>query len=218
MSYRTGIAALAIAALTLAPSVARAQAPSATKSAQKVDDSTLDKRIETRLKADAMLKHDKIDVDVKDTVVTLTGTVHSHGQSQRAERLAKIAGVSRVDNKLEVETAATTGAGEKTGKTMDKAAAKSEKAMDKAADKTKSGASEAGEAITDAWITTKIKTDFVGEDALKGSDINVDTNNHIVTLKGTVATPAGRTRAMEIARTTKGVTRVVDNLTISPKK
>jgi osmotically-inducible protein OsmY len=128
-----------------------------------------------------------------------------------------------------VETAATTGAGEKAGKTMDKAAAKSEKTMekagaksektmDKAVDKTKSGASEAGEAITDAWITTKIKTDFVGEDALKGSDINVDTNNHVVTLKGTVATPAGRARAMEIAKTTKGVTRVVDSLTISPKK
>ena len=40
--------------------------------------------------------------------------------------------------------------------------------------------------INDAWITTKVKTNFVNEDLLKGSDINVDSNNHVVTLKGTV--------------------------------
>jgi osmotically-inducible protein OsmY len=58
----------------------------------------------------------------------------------------------------------------------------------------------------------------VGEDALEGSDINVDTNDHVVTLKGTVASGAGRSRAVAIAKATKGVTRVVDELTISPKK
>src|SRR5437762_3249610 len=74
------------------------------------------------------------------------------------------------------------------------------------------------QAITDAWITTKIKTDFVNEDALKGSDINVDTNKHVVTLKGTVTSLAGKTRAQEIAKTTKGVNRVINELTIAPKK
>ena len=218
MSYRTGIAALAIAALTLAPSVARAQAPSTTKSAEKVDDSTLDKRIETRVKADAMLKHDKIDVDVKDTVVTLTGTVHSHGESQRAEHLAKIAGVSRVDNKLEVETAATTGAGEKSKGTMEKAGDKTGKAMDKAGEKTKDAASATGEAITDTWITTDLAAKFVDEPTLKGSNINVDTKDHVVTLKGTVMSEAGRARAVAIAKGTKGVSRVIDTITIGPKK
>jgi osmotically-inducible protein OsmY len=102
----------------------------------------------------------------------------------------------------------------KTKKTAHKAAAKSDKATDKAEAKSES----AGEAITDAWITTKIKADFVNESALKGSDINVDTNNHVVTLKGTVASLAGKTRAGEIAKTTKGVTRVVNELTIAQKK
>ena len=46
--------------------------------------------------------------------------------------------------------------------------------------------------INDAWITTKVKTNFVNEDLLKGSDINVDSNNHVVTLKGTVTSAAGR--------------------------
>jgi len=90
--------------------------------------------------------------------------------------------------------------------------------MGKAVDKTKSGAAEVGEAITDAWITTALNAKFVDEDTLKGSDINVDTNNHVVTLKGTVTSAAGRARAVAIAKTTKGVSRVVDELTISPKK
>lgn len=229
MSYHSGITALAIAALALSPSVARAQAAPTAKTTQKVADSTLDNRIEARLKADATLKNDKIDVAVDNAVVTLTGTVHSALQRSRAETLARIRGVARVENKLAIEAAATTGvseknektmekAGEKTGKTMDKAAAKSEKTMDKAVDKTKSGASEVGEVITDAWITTALAAKFVDEDTLKGSDINVDTNNHVVTLKGTVTSAAGRARAVEIAKTTKGVSRVIDTLTISPKK
>jgi osmotically-inducible protein OsmY len=204
--------AFAIAALSLAPAVAGAQATATDKSAQatapqKVDDSTLDSRIEKRIKADASLKKDDIDVAVDNGVVTLSGKVHSKAQRAHAEKLARITGVTRVENKLEVEAAATSGVAEKTGK-----------ATDKAVDKTKTGASDAGEAITDAWITTKVKTEFVGVDALKGSDINVDTVDHVVTLKGTVASAAGRARAMEIAKTTKGVTRVVDNLTIAPKK
>lgn len=217
MSYHSGIAALAIAALALSPSVARAQAAPTANAAQKVADSTLDNRIEARLKADATLKNLSIDVAVDNGVVTLTGTVHSAIQRSRAETLARIRGVARVENKLDV-TAATTGAAEKDKKTMEKAGEKTGKTMDKAVDKTKSGASKVGEVVTDAWITTALHTKFVDEDTLKGSDINVDTNNHVVTLKGTVTSAAGRARAVEIAKTTKGVSRVIDTLTIGPKK
>jgi osmotically-inducible protein OsmY len=40
----------------------------------------------------------------------------------------------------------------------------------------------------------------------------------VVTLKGTVASAAGKARAEEIAKTTKGVKRVNNTLTIGPKK
>ena len=85
-------------------------------------------------------------------------------------------------------------------------------------DRTKSGLSKTGEKIDDAWITTKVKWFFIGEDALKGSDINVDTSQNVVTLKGTVASAAGKARAEELAKDTEGVKRVVNNLTIGPKK
>jgi len=66
------------------------------------------------------------------------------------------------------------------------------------------------------WITTKVKTKFVDETVLKGSDIDVDTDNHVVTLKGTVASTAARARAAAIASGTEGVTRVVNQLVVKP--
>ena len=234
MRVRGWIAALALGALVMAPSAALAQ----TSTAAKIDDSTIKSKVEARLKSTESLKKDTIDVAVENGVVTLTGTVHTAAQSARALQLAKVAGVTKVENKLEVE---------KTEGTMEKAGAKADKTMDKAGEKTKSAAEKTkdasvkgaektkdaavkvgektkdvaattGEAITDAWITTKLKADFVNEDTLKGSDINVDTNNHVVTLKGTVASAAGKARAAEIAKTTKGVKSVINTLTIGPKK
>jgi osmotically-inducible protein OsmY len=86
------------------------------------------------------------------------------------------------------------------------------------ADKTKEGLSKTGEVITDGWITTRVKSKFIDEDLLKGSDISVDTNNHVVTLTGTVMSAAGRARAVEQAKEVEGVHQVVDRLTIGPKK
>jgi hyperosmotically inducible protein len=223
MTIRGWVAALALGAAVTLPSSAMAQAGTAAK----VDDGAIKTQIETRLKSAASLKDDTITVSVENGVVTLTGTVDSKVQSLRAAQLAHVKGVTNVENKLDVES--------KTEKTMEKAEAKTEKATEKTKDaaskagektknaaekvgeKTKETAGTAGEAITDAWITTKIKADYVNEDTLKGSDINVDTNNHVVTLKGTVASLAGKTRAQQIAKTTKGVTRVINTLTVTVK-
>jgi hyperosmotically inducible protein len=71
-----------------------------------------------------------------------------------------------------------------------------------------------GEVITDGWITTKVSAKFVDEKLLKGSSINVDTKDHAVTLKGTVGSDAAKARAVEIARNTDGVVRVVNQLVV----
>src|SRR5215207_2867934 len=81
-------------------------------------------------------------------------------------------------------------------------------------DKARAATSSTGEKITDAWILTKVKAQFVGEDALENSDIDVDVRNNVVMLKGTVASQAGKARAVAIARATEGVTRVQDNLRV----
>ena len=74
--------------------------------------------------------------------------------------------------------------------------------------------SKTGESINDAWILTKVKWFHTGADALKGSDINVDVKDGVVTLKGTVKSEAGRAKAIALAKDTDGVKRVVDQLTI----
>jgi osmotically-inducible protein OsmY len=85
-------------------------------------------------------------------------------------------------------------------------------------EKTKEGLSKSGEVMTNEWITTRVHARFVDEDLLKGSDISVDTDDHVVTLKGTVVSRAGRNRAARAALNTEGVHRVVNRLTIGPKR
>jgi hyperosmotically inducible protein len=78
----------------------------------------------------------------------------------------------------------------------------------------KAAAANTGDAIKDSWITLKVHSQFVPEDALKDSDIDVDTNNGVVTLNGTVASDAGKARAVAIAKATDGVKTVTDHLRI----
>jgi hyperosmotically inducible protein len=70
--------------------------------------------------------------------------------------------------------------------------------------------------VKDGWITMKIHSAFVLEDALEGSNVDVDTANGVVTLSGTVATAAGRARAVAIAKSTDGAKSVVDKLRVGP--
>jgi osmotically-inducible protein OsmY len=173
-------------------------------------DKRLDSRIEQRIHNDPSLKKHAIDVSVEGGVATLTGSVATESERARANQLATIKGIARVDNRIVVDQAAahtTTGT-----------AGTAKEGAEKVVDKTKEGLSKTGEVITDAWITTRVKSKFVGEDLLKGSDINVDTNDHVVTLKGTVMSAAARARAVEQAKEVEGVHKVVDLLTIGPKK
>ena len=82
------------------------------------------------------------------------------------------------------------------------------------AQKTADAASAAGAAVTDGWITAKIKTKFADETVLNGRDINVDTADHVVTLRGTVLSDAAKARAEVIASGTEGVARVVNELVV----
>ena len=83
-------------------------------------------------------------------------------------------------------------------------------------EKTEHAVKKTGEVITDAAITTEVKTKLVAAKGVPGSKIDVDTTNGVVTLKGAVPTRAAREKAVRVTRGAKGVTRVVDGLTIGP--
>ncbi|HEY7114124.1 MAG TPA: BON domain-containing protein [Thermoanaerobaculia bacterium] len=71
-----------------------------------------------------------------------------------------------------------------------------------------------GCAQSDAGITATVKSKLAADTTVQAHEINVDTKNHVVTLTGTVDTQAAKDKAVEIARDTKGVTDVVDNMTV----
>ena len=186
-----------VAAFVALPVSTHAAAPQ-TPAVQQTD-KTIDDQVEARINADAALKKHSIVVTVDEGVVTLTGIVTTQAESAKAARLANVKGVTRVNNNLVVTKEVKGTAG-------------------RAVEKTKEGLSKTGEVITDGWITSRVHSKFLGEDLLKDSDINVDTNNHIVTLRGTVMSPAAKARAVVEAKEVEGVHSVVDRLTVGPKK
>jgi hypothetical protein len=76
-------------------------------------------------------------------------------------------------------------------------------------------ANRAGELLTDGSLTAKIKSKMTLDDSVQARSIDVSTRDHVVTLTGTVRSQAERERAVQLARETAGVTRVVDNLTVA---
>ena len=226
--------AFALAVVTAVPVSMYAAAEQT--AAVKPTDKTIDDQVESRIKNDASLKKHTIIVTTEDGVVTLTGTVPTEAESAKAARIANVAGVTRVNNNLIVtkdakdEVKGTAGrAAEKTKDGAEKVGEKTKDGAEKVGEKTKDGAekvgketkevlSKTGEVITDAWIVSRVHSKFLGEDLLKDSDINVDSKDHVVTLRGTVMSAAAKARAITEAKEVEGVKSVVDHLTVGPKK
>jgi len=71
-----------------------------------------------------------------------------------------------------------------------------------------------GEAVDDKVIGSKIKASLIGEPGIRSLNIDVDVNKGVVTLTGIVENEEQKMKALEIARGTGGVLRVVDNLKV----
>ncbi len=66
----------------------------------------------------------------------------------------------------------------------------------------------------DSLITAKIKTSMAADGTVKASEIEVVTKDKVVTLSGNINSQAEKDRALEIARSTSGVSNVVDMLAV----
>jgi hyperosmotically inducible protein len=76
----------------------------------------------------------------------------------------------------------------------------------------------AGEAVSDTWITTKIKADLASTKDLKSTDISVETNNGVATLTGTVPSEIEHKKAVAATESVKGVVKVDSSgLKVKPK-
>jgi hypothetical protein len=69
---------------------------------------------------------------------------------------------------------------------------------------------------TDAGITTSVKTKLAADEAVKAYQVDVETANQVVTLRGDVETVAQKEQAVRLARETDGVRDVIDQLRVNP--
>ena len=82
------------------------------------------------------------------------------------------------------------------------------------AQKTAVAADEARRTLGEGGLTAKIKAKMALDDTVKALDLNVDTNGSVVTVSGLVSTEAERTKAIQLAKDTDGVTQVIDRIQI----
>ena len=67
---------------------------------------------------------------------------------------------------------------------------------------------------TDAGITTSVQARYYADETVRGRQIDVSTQDGVVTLRGTVDSEAARQQAVTIARSVEGVSRVEDQLQV----
>jgi osmotically-inducible protein OsmY len=208
--FKTSLLATTVA-LALGVSAAHADDTSAAPDrtlGQTIDDAAITASVKAKLLADERTKAFDVNVDTVGGVVTLTGGADSQGAKMAAQELAGQAeGVVLIKNEL---TVAAPGTAARTQANTATASGEVRAALDGATDGSVDGTlDDAGDGIDDAWITTKVKTQLLADEAVKGTDISVETNANVVTLTGTAETAAARAAAIEIAKTTSGVKNVV---------
>lgn len=71
-----------------------------------------------------------------------------------------------------------------------------------------------GEYLDNYMLTTKVKTSILGDSRLKLLQINVESFKGVVQLSGFVDSASAATRAVELARTVKGVKSVNNSLIV----
>ena len=178
----------------------------ADQSKTKMTDSDLETAIKAKLNSDEQLRAAKLDVDANAdrSQATLSGTVTSETLRTRAVELTKSAHAGLVvTDKIDVKPMELTRA------TYTEENAREQRARAKDRGET------VGSSLDDAWIHTKIVSKLIGNPDTPQRKINVDVNNNVVTLRGTVSTPAEKAEAEQVAKSTEGVKQVINQIKIS---
>lgn len=157
----------------------------------RVNDANITAKVKSQLLWNSNTEGLQIDVDTDNRVVTLKGEVSSEAEADLAEQIARnTSDVRDVNNRLKVSGDASLGK------------------------KVKREARDAGEEVSDAWITAKVKSALIYNRSIDGTDIDVDTSKGVVSLKGTVDSGFEKKEAVSIASDIRGVKKVKDALQV----
>jgi osmotically-inducible protein OsmY len=143
--------------------------------------------IDAQLRWDAYVHHDAITANVQDGAVTLTGSVSSAAERSRAFLDAWVMGTTSVDtSRLKVEPWAHT--------------------------QTKRTVKPWG--VTDEQIASALHAAFLRDPRVAAYEVRADANGGAVTLRGVVDNLRAKRAALQVARATTGVTRVIDRMRV----
>jgi osmotically-inducible protein OsmY len=168
-------------------------------------DHDLEQRVEAQLNTNADLDRLdlSVDADAERNLVTLSGDVETEAQKNQAMELARNAHPGlMVNSQIEVEPREVS----RSEWTEEHARAARDKAVEYG--------DKIGNSLDDAWIHTKITTKLIGDNDASAHEINVDVNNNVVTLRGTVDSADEKAEATRIARETEGVKSVNNQLKV----
>jgi osmotically-inducible protein OsmY len=175
----------------------------------RLTDSQLQSEIKAALNSDAQLRAAdlSVDADADENRARLSGKVESEELRTRAVQMARAiqAGLTVEDN-IDVKPSKMT----RSEYTREHARQEIERAKERA--------ESIGDSLDDAWIHAKVVAQLIGDKDTPERNINVDVNNNIVTLRGTVGTLTAKEEAERIAKETDGVKGVHNRLKVAVKR
>lgn len=155
-------------------------------------DAWLDGKLETALLLNTQLNNFNIDADIENGVAVLSGQVKNLTQKDLAGEIAQnVDGITDVKNNLTVDANYQT---------------------DNSADNDSKSFSRAWHDMT---VTAGLKMELAAHDELEASEINVSTDNGVVTLKGNVKNATEKDLAVEMAKGYDKVVEVKDQLVVA---
>lgn len=151
-----------------------------------VDDASITTAVKSKLLWSKNTDGRDTEVTTKAGKVTLKGTADSAKTRERIGSMAlNTRGVNSVSNELVIAPA-----------------------KPDMADKAESAAAEAEQDLSDAWITTKVKSTLLYSSNVRGTDVVVNTKDGVVSLNGRVDSGAERALAIELTDNVRGVKSV----------
>ena len=151
-------------------------------------------RIQTTYSLNSNLRNNDLKVSVKDGKATLTGTVEEDVSKDLANDIALgVAGINTVDNQIRVSSDYMPAARTSQDRNF-------------------------GEVVDDAAITATVKSKLLWSKNTEGLEMDVDTKNGKVTLRGDAESEAAKAYASSTAANTRGVESVDNRLVVDSTK
>jgi hyperosmotically inducible protein len=171
----------------------------AARAGERLTDGWVTAKVQAKFFGNEDIKARYIDVSTRDGTVTLKGFVESDTVRQQALQIARTTdGVQQVNDQLLIGQAPQT-----------------------VANRTVPAGPAAGDVqppdgarIDDSTVTSLIQAKYFVDPSIKMRNVDVAVSAGVVTLRGQVASDSERAQALLLARTTHGVQRVEDSLTI----